>query len=180
MGLCLFYSISHTVFWLETLIHWHLKYVLTAAEAKSDSVRPHRWQPTRLHHPWDSPGKNTGVDCHFLLQCRKVKSESEVTQLSPTLHDPMDCSPPGSSVHGIFQTRALEWVALPSPCTYCHFVICFCSSPVFFLLLVSPLIVWGFSLAMFSFAFVYLLQVFDLWLWGWHMLTKRLCLLVLS
>ena len=77
----------------------------------SDSVRPHRRQPTRLPHPWDFPGKNTGVDCHFLLQCMKVKSESEVTQSCPTLSDPMDCSPPGSSVHGIFQARVLEWVA---------------------------------------------------------------------
>ena len=64
----------------------------------SDSVRPHRQQPTMLPPPWDSPGKNTGVGCHFLLQCRKVKSESEVAQLCPTLSDPMDCSPPGSSV----------------------------------------------------------------------------------
>ena len=63
--------------------------------------------------PWDSPGKNTGVGCHFLLQCLKVKSESEVTQSCPTLHEPMDCSPPGSSVHGIFfQARVLEWVAI--------------------------------------------------------------------
>ena len=69
----------------------------------SDSVRPHRWQPTRLPRPWDSPGKNTGVGCHFLLQCMKVKSESEVSQSCPTLRDPMDCSPPGSSIHGIFQ-----------------------------------------------------------------------------
>ena len=76
----------------------------------SDSVRPHRWQPTRLRRPWDSPGKNTGVGCHFLLQCMKVKSESEVAQSCPTLRDPMDCSPPGSSVHGIFQARVLEWV----------------------------------------------------------------------
>ena len=58
----------------------------------SDSVRPHRWQPTRLPCPWDSPGKNTGVGCHFLLQCMKVKSESEVAQLCPTLSDPTDCS----------------------------------------------------------------------------------------
>ena len=65
----------------------------------SDSVRPHRRQPTRLPHPWDSPGKNTGVGCHFLLQCMKVKSESEVAQLCPTLSDPMDCSLPGSSIH---------------------------------------------------------------------------------
>ena len=63
-------------------------------------------------HPWDSPGKNTGVGCHFLLQCMKVKSESEVAQLSPTLGDPMDCSPPGSSIHGIFQARVMEWVAI--------------------------------------------------------------------
>ena len=62
--------------------------------------------------PWDSPGKNTGVGCHFLLQCMKVKSESEVAQSCRTLHDPMDCSPPGSSVHGIFQARVLEWVAI--------------------------------------------------------------------
>ena len=78
----------------------------------SDSVRPHRRQPTRLCCPWDSPGKNTGVGCHFLLQCRKVKSESEVTQSCPTFHDHMDCSPPGSSIHGIFQARVLEWVAI--------------------------------------------------------------------
>ena len=73
---------------------------------------PHRRQPTRLPRPWDSPGKNTGVGCHFLLQCMKVKSESEVVQLCPTLHDPMDCSLPGSSVHGIFQARVLEWGAI--------------------------------------------------------------------
>ena len=78
----------------------------------SDSVRPSRWQPTRLRHPWDSPGKNTGVGRHFLLQFMKVKSESEVAQSCPTLCDPMDCSPPGSSVHGIFQARVLEWVAI--------------------------------------------------------------------
>ena len=78
----------------------------------SNSVRPHRRQPTRLPCPWDSPGKNTGVGCHFFLQCVKVKSESEVTQLCPTLRDPMDCSPPGSSVHGIVQARVLEWVAI--------------------------------------------------------------------
>ena len=78
----------------------------------SSSVRPHRRQPTRLPHPWDSPGKNTGVGCHFLLQCMKVKSESEVSQSCPTLRDPIDCSPPGSSVHGIFQARVLEWGAI--------------------------------------------------------------------
>ena len=78
----------------------------------SNSVRPHRRQPTRLCHPWDSLGKNTGVGCHFLLQCMKVKSESEVAQSCPTLRNPMDCSLPGSSVHGIFQARVLEWVAI--------------------------------------------------------------------
>ena len=75
----------------------------------SDPVRPQRQQPMKLPHPWNSPGKNTGVGCHFLLQCMKVKSESEVAQSYPTLSDPMDCSLPGSSIHGIFQTRVLEW-----------------------------------------------------------------------
>src|SRR5574340_623154 len=82
----------------------------------SDSVGPHRQQPTRLPCPWDSPGKNTGVGCHFLLQCMKVKSESEFAQLGPTLSNPMDCSPPGSSVYGIFQARVLEWVATAFSC----------------------------------------------------------------
>ena len=77
----------------------------------SNPVRPQRWQPTRLPCPWDSPGKNTGVGCHFLLQCMKVKSESEVAQFCPTLSDPMDCSLPSSSTHGIFQARGLEWGA---------------------------------------------------------------------
>ena len=75
----------------------------------SDSVQPHRRPPTRLPHPWDSAGKNTGVGCHFLLQCMKVKSESEVAQSCPTLSDPMDCSLPGSSIHGIFQASIVEW-----------------------------------------------------------------------
>ena len=83
----------------------------------SDSVQPHRRQPTRLPHPWDSQGKNTGVGCHFLLQCTKMKSESEVTQSCLTLSDPMDCCPPsmggpGSSIHGIFQARVPEWGAI--------------------------------------------------------------------
>ena len=62
--------------------------------------------------PWDSPGKNTGVGCHFLLQCVTVKSESEVAQSCPTLIDPMDCSPQGSCIHGVFQARVLEWGAI--------------------------------------------------------------------
>ena len=78
----------------------------------SDSSRPHGLQPTRLLHPWDFPGKSTGVGCHFLLQCMKVKSESEAAQSCLTLSDPMDCSLPGSSVHGIFQARVLEWGAI--------------------------------------------------------------------
>ena len=78
----------------------------------SDSVQLHRWYPTKLPHPWDSPGKNTAVGCHFLLQCMKVKSENEVTQSCLTLSDPMDCSLPDSSIHGIFQARVLEWVAI--------------------------------------------------------------------
>ena len=75
-------------------------------------MQPHRQQPTRLRRPCDSPGKNTGMGCHFLLQCMKVKSESEVAQPCPTLRNPMDCSLPGSSVHGIFQARVLEWAAI--------------------------------------------------------------------
>ena len=77
----------------------------------SDSVRTHRRPPTRLPRPWDSPGKNTGVGCHFLLQGRKLKSESEVESeaAQSTLSNPLDCSPPGSWVHGIFQARVLEW-----------------------------------------------------------------------
>ena len=74
----------------------------------SDSVQPHRRQPTRLPRPWDSPGKNTGVGCHFLLQCMRVKSEKEAAQLCPTPSEPMDCRLPGSSIHGIFQARAWQ------------------------------------------------------------------------
>ena len=81
----------------------------------SDSVWPHRWQPTRLPHPWDSLGKNTGVGCHFLLQCMKVKSESEAVQSCPTLSNPMDCSLPGSSVHGFSKQEYWSGVPLPSP-----------------------------------------------------------------
>ena len=98
---------------LTRIWHWNSMLLLLLSHfSLSDSVWPHRRQPTRLPRPWDSPGKNTGVGCHFLLQCVKVKSETEVAQSCPTLRDPMDCSPPGSSVHGIFQARALEWVAI--------------------------------------------------------------------
>ena len=93
----------------------------------SDSVRPHGLQPTRLLRPWDSPGKNTGVGCHFLLQCMKVESESEVAQSCPTLRDPVDCSLPGSSVHGIFQATVLEWDAIAFSIqvpTMCQILLC--------------------------------------------------------
>ena len=83
-------------------------------------MKPHRQQPTRLPHPWDSPGKNTRVGCHFLLHRMKVKSESEVAQSCPILPDFMDCSLPGSSFHGIFQARVLEWSAIAfSVIIYC-------------------------------------------------------------
>ena len=84
----------------------------------SNFLWPLGWQPTKLPCPWYSPGKNTGVGCHFLLQCMKVKSESEVAQSCSTLSDTMDCSLPGSSVHGIFQARVLEWVA--TAFSVCH------------------------------------------------------------
>ena len=87
----------------------------------SDSVQPHRRQFIRLPSPRDSPGKKTGVGCHFFLQCIKVKSESEVAQSYLTLRDPMDCSLPGSSIHGIFQARVLEWGSIPFS-EFCHIV----------------------------------------------------------
>ena len=106
-----------SIFW----IHYSVKssslfnlllLLLLSHSVVSDSVRPHRRQPTRLPCPWDSPGKNTGVGCHFLLQCMKVKTESEATQSCPTLSDSMNCSLPGCSVHRIFQARVLEWGAI--------------------------------------------------------------------
>ena len=97
--------------------------------------------------PWDFPGKSTGVGCHFLLQCVKVKSESEVSQSCLTLSDPVDCSPPGSSIHGIFQARVLEWGALAfserhsEPLMLTHRVmrpyVCLFTSPLCFTLLYS-------------------------------------------
>ena len=94
--------------------------LLLLSRQSCPTLRPHRRQPTRLPCPWDSPGKNTGVGCHFLLQCVKVKSESEVTQLCLTLSDPVDCSLPGSSVHGIFQARVLEWIAIAFSVELCY------------------------------------------------------------
>ena len=93
--------------------------VAAAAAAKSPqlclTLLPHRRQPTRLPRPWDSPGKNTGVGCHFLRQCMKIKSESEVAQSCPTLSDLMDCSLPGSSIHGFSRQEYWSGVPLPSP-----------------------------------------------------------------
>ena len=102
---------------LPIMYHAAAAAVAAAATAKllqscPTLCQPHRRQPTRLPRPWDSPGKNTGVGCHFLLQCMKGKSESEVAQSSLTLSDPMDCSLPGSSVHRIFQEGVLEWGAI--------------------------------------------------------------------
>ena len=97
-----------------TLWYENPRYCRTAAAAaKSPQSCP--TQPTRLPRPWDSPGKNIGVDCHFHLQCMKMKSESEVAQSCLAPGDPTDCSPPGSSVHGILQTRVLEWGAIAFP-----------------------------------------------------------------
>ena len=92
-------------------------------------MRPHRRPPTRLFCPWGFPGKNAGVGCHCLLQCMKVESESEVAQSCPTLSDPMDCSLPGSSVHGIFQERVLEWGAIAFSMDFTSFYLMsfFCS-----------------------------------------------------
>ena len=108
----------------QELFHLNKEHI-QKAKAKSRqsclTLRPHRRQPTRLRHPWDSPGKNTGVGCHFLLQCMKVKSESKVAQSCPTLSDPMDWSLPGSSIHGIFQARVLEWGAIAFSGTYKKF-----------------------------------------------------------
>ena len=97
---------------LNPMFKLRISHFSLAAAAKSLQSCPTLCEPTRLPRPWDSPGNNTGVGCHFLLQCMKVKSESEVTQSCPTLSDTMDCSLPGSSIHGIFQARVLEWGAI--------------------------------------------------------------------
>ena len=106
----------------------------------SDSVRPHRRQTTRLPRPWDSPGKNTGVGCHFLLQCMKVKSESEVAQSCPTPSDPMDCSPPGFSSIGFSRQEYWSGLPLPSPLVIIKYFIKLynCFPFLMLLLLLSP------------------------------------------
>ena len=101
-SICMYYYIIF-VFLFLTYFTMYDRLCCQVSSVVSDSVRPHGLQPTRLLRPWDSPGKNIGVGCHFLLQCMKVESESEVTQSCLTLRDPMDCSLPGSSIHGIFQ-----------------------------------------------------------------------------
>ena len=112
LSICLYLFITHTQRHILLLL-----FSAAAAAAKSLQscpilCNPPRRQSPRLPRPWDSPGKNTGVGCHFLLQCMKVKTESEVAQSCPTLCDPMDCSLPGFSVHGIFQASVLEWGAI--------------------------------------------------------------------
>ena len=117
-----FLKSRHTIFQGScTMLHSHLQCTAAAESLQSDSVRPHRRQPTRLPRPWDSPGKNSGVACHFLLRCMKVKSESEVAQ---SLSDPMDGSPPGSSIRGIFQAGLIS----VSPHAYQHLTVC-CLTP---------------------------------------------------
>ena len=109
------FSISHSNTYSGLIcfrMDWFDLPAVQAASVMSNSVWLHRRQPTRLPRPWESQSKNTGVGCHFLLQWMKVKSESEVIQSCPTVSDPMDYSPPGSSMHGIFQARVLEWGAI--------------------------------------------------------------------
>ena len=108
---------AHPQVWPYVSLSFLLKLTAAAAAAAKSlqlclTVQHQRREPNRLPYPWDSPGKNTGVGCHCLLQCMKVKSKSEVAQSCLTPSDPMDCSPPGSSVHGIFQARVVEWVAI--------------------------------------------------------------------
>ena len=117
---------SHFCLWLSLFNLQLFSLCCQVTSVVSNSVRPHGLQPTRLLCPWDSPGKNTGVGCHFLLQCMKVENESEVAQSCPTLSDPMDCSLPGSSIHGIFQATVLEWGAIAfSQGSYNNLQICF-------------------------------------------------------
>ena len=112
----------------------------------SNSVQPHRRKPTRLPSPWDSLGKNTGVGCHFLLQCMKVKSDSEVAQSCLILRDPMDCSLPGSSAHGIFQARVLGWVAIAFSYIF----------PILLGSLTSQLSIYAYLLQIYCFSFLFL------------------------
>ena len=112
--LCLFFVLHLFIYlcWSIIALQCCVGFCHTTSWISYIYMYTHRRQPTRLPRPWGSPGKNTGVGCHFLLQCMKVKSESEVAQSYPTLSDPMDCSVPGSSIHGVFQARVLEWGAI--------------------------------------------------------------------
>ena len=100
------------------LKYWEIEKNIAAAAAAAKSSQSCQTLSNPIdgippgYRSWDSPSKNNGVGCHFLLQCMKLKSESEVAQFCPTLCDPMDCSLSGSFVHGIFQARVLEWVAI--------------------------------------------------------------------
>ena len=107
-------TIQYTIVQLSEMSPKNLALISTAAKSLQSclTLRLHRQKPTRLPRPWDSPGKNTRVGCRFLLQCMKMKSESEVAQLCPTLSNRMDCHLPGSSIQGIFQARVLEWGAI--------------------------------------------------------------------
>ena len=130
----------------------------------SNSARPHRQQPTRLPRPWDSPGKNTGVGCHFLLQCLKVKSEREVAQSCPTLGDPMDCSLPGPSIHGIFQARVLEWGAI----AFSNIITRVCYSS------------WPSTNIFILFQFIFLLREDNIAIWWKFKLLRRKCIHVVK
>ena len=112
LGITVHLGCPRTLYWPLDLL-WGL--LLLSHFSRVQLCATHRRQPTRLPRLWDSPGKNTGVGCHILLQCMKVKSECEVSQSCPTLSDPMDCSLPGSSVHGISRQEYWSGVPLPSP-----------------------------------------------------------------
>ena len=112
--LCHFHRKTGSAIFIPLVWHQYCSLLVAKSLQSCPTLQPHRCQPTRLPHPWDSPGKNTGVGCHFFLQFVKVKSENEVAQLCPTLSDSMDRSLPGSSIHGIFQARVLEWGATAS------------------------------------------------------------------
>ena len=122
----------------------------------SDSVQPHRRKSTRFLHAWDSPGKNTGVGCHFLLQCMKVKSQSEVAQSCLTLCNPMDGSLPGSSIHGIFQARVLEWGATALAFQTDHLVTTFSSARMSVFLVSSIQQLMGATVSVLHFLFRYM------------------------
>ena len=106
------FCFKHLIKFVQVKDYYRCICACLVASVLSDSLQPYRLCPARLLYPQDFPGKNTGVGCHFLLHCMKVKSESEVAQSCPTLRDPMDCSPPGFSAQGIFQARVLEWGAI--------------------------------------------------------------------